>query len=224
MPDCHQQETLFAYVADTCSTEERERFEAHMAECATCADDLKSFTVLQGVMADDDVKAALRHDVEAALQEQPQRWWRVGLQPAWNVALATTLVIVVAGTVGVDVQFGAFSFSMGQGSPATDSGQPAVGPALVPLSGTASGAARPSVQPMVLRGFRAQPPVAESADELLRDIRLLIEESEQRQRQEVASRIRTVAQGLDVEQSGNMRQLQEDLLSLADSLMPTSGR
>ena len=317
MPDCPQQETLLAYLADTCSPEDRARFQTHLTTCTTCAEDFEAFAAVQTAMDDDGVKTALQDDVEIARRPQEttalvslkplaasarfamlsmQAAWYWVLQPfyrgkvtqaydfllsdtapvvshlerssvaraqrdrlssrggqhgvvaqfarqhaadsrvtseefadasaeprsdirraplgwfrpVWNVALAASLVIIVAGIVGIDIRRGSFSFTLGQTEPdptlpdADTSGlRPLVGEADPELVERLLGdRTRLQVQNLIA-------PLAEAR----------LSEPE---RQEFATRILTLIQQLEGTDDSTVAQVREELQSLADDLRSPS--
>ena len=201
MPECEQKEVLAAYVYGECSSEEQQRFEAHLQTCASCANEVEVFALLQGALdkaKDEPVAVDVR---EAASEErspgrmplgtaawlgspavalakeagkQSSRWWKSRLQPAWQFAWAAAFVILVAGIVGTDVRYGDFGFRMGWWQ-STDQA-----------------------------GADAQDTDFSS---VVREVQLLIEESEQRQREELTSMASILAGAPDEQRQGDMGQV-----------------
>ena len=156
--DCRERDLLVSFLYGECGAADRRRFEAHVQECAACAEELESFTAVRGALAEwTPPVAELGFRVVPAAEATPPvapanpSWWPRLLQPGWNLAMAATLVLVVAAAVAsVEVRYAddGIVFRMGwTHAPASDAGAvrsgivpgpPAAAPA-VPVS--ASGAA-----------------------------------------------------------------------------------
>ena len=111
--DCRERDLLVSFLYGECDVADRERFEAHVQECTACAEELASFTAVRGALAEwTPPEAQLGFRVVPAAESAPpvapatRSWWPGSLQPGWNLALAATLVLVVAAAVAsVEVRY-----------------------------------------------------------------------------------------------------------------------
>ena len=246
VPDCQQRETLVSYLYGECEPAERQRLEAHLTTCQSCADELASFgAVRQTLEAWTPPEPALGFRIVAETDREPapRSWWQTTLQPAWSLALAVALIMVVAAAVAsVEVRFGdgAFVFRMGWSNPAPDGADPAAR-ATVSAGGavpspwradlaaledtlrrdlTPAAAVEAASRPVGAVG----PATGVATDELLREIQSIIEQRERRQQQEFASGLITLAQEFDLQRREDQLRVQQDVGSLADYLVRISGR
>lgn len=131
--DCRERDLLVSFLYGECDAADRQRFEAHVQQCAACAEELESFTAVRGALAEwAPPDAQLGFRVVPAAEATPPvapatpSWWSGFLQPGWNLAMAATLVLVVAAAVAsIEVRYtdGGFVFRMGwTQSPAPDTG------------------------------------------------------------------------------------------------------
>ena len=254
VPICDEKDTLVAYLYGECEPGDRERFEAHVRACESCAAEVDALGSVRGALGEwTEPGPAPRFAVVSADTDRAARsWWRRSMPPAWGLATAAALVLVSAVAIAsVDVRWSndGFAFRMGW----TES------PAAVGLTRADEGGERALAAPprwraelAALEGAlraeliagRAEPdrtnarpgsaaPVAAasgpaienaSGEELLRRIQILIEESEQRQQQEFASGLLALAQEFDLQRREDQLRVQQEFGSLADYLVRVSGR
>ncbi len=195
---CLDQETLVAYAYGECEPWERERVDAHLDTCASCAETLQSFWAVRGALGEwtvPDTRLGFRivADTSAPLTDDPSRsWWPEAFAPAWSLALAATLVIVVAAAVAsVELRYdeSGFVFRMGWAAEAAaDRTAPAEAPGRADLN-----ALEQTLRAELVSSSSA-PPDLVGSDGLRREMLALIQQSERRQQQEFASRLITLAQ------------------------------
>ena len=239
VPVCHEKEALIAYLYDECEPAACDRIEAHLTTCRACADEVDSLRSVRGTLETwmpSEPPLGFRIVLEA--DGTPRPWWRVGLQPAWGLAMAATLVVVVAAAIAsVEVRRygdGGFGIRMGWTDASAD-----VAAAEAPRDTTASAApaeaspwgadlaalettlrrdlgARPVDAATAPRprstpvATEARPPAGVGTDELLRQIQTLIAQSERRQQQEFASGLLTLAQEFEVQRQGDQLRVQQE--------------
>ena len=258
VPICDEKDTLVAYLYGECEPGDRERFEAHVRACESCAAEVDALGSVRGALGEwtEPGPAPGFAVVSADTDRAAQSWWRRSMQPAWGLAAAAALVLAAAVAIAsVEVRWSTdgFAFRMGWTEP----------PAAVGLTRADEGGERALAAPppwraelAALEGAlraeliagRAEPdranarpgsgpgsaapvaapsgPAVENAfgEELLRRIQILIEESEQRQQQEFASGLLTLAQEFDLQRREDQLRVQQEFGSLADYLVRVSGR
>ena len=248
MSDCPENEALVAYIYEECEAAERAHVERHLQTCASCAAELDAFASLRGALrewAPPDARLGFRvvadGDEDTAGAGEPAPGWFGALRPAWGLALAATTVLVAGAAIAsVEVRYGdgGFVFRMGWTEPETGeervaggggAAQPAVGAEEVPpwraeladleqqLRGEMA-AQRGGLAPAV--SVPAFPP----GDDLLRQVRALMAESEHRQRQEFASGLMRLAQEIDLHRQADQMRLQQEVDTLADYMVRVAER
>ena len=182
-------------------------------------------------------------DAETAGARVPPAGWFGALRPAWGLALAATTVLVAGAAVAsVEVRYGGdegFVFRMGwtesetgeePAAGMTGRAQPATGAEEVPpwraelaalerqLRGElaaqrGTGAPAEGIVPA------ASVPAMPAGDDLLRQVRALMAESEHRQRQEFASGLMRLAQEIDLHRQADQMRMQQEMDTLADYMV-----
>ena len=254
VPICDEKDTLVAYLYGECEPGDRERFEAHVGACESCAAEVDALGSVRGALGEwtEPGPAPGFAVVSADTDRAALSWWRRSMQSAWGLAAAAALVLAAAVAIAsVEVRWSTdgFAFRMGWSEPPA-----AVGLAPVDDDEDEGGARALAAPPpwraelAALEGAlraeliarRAEPdranarpgsaapsgPAVENAsgEELLRRIQILIEESEQRQQQELASGLLTLAQEFDLQRREDQLRVQQEFGSLADYLVRVSGR
>ena len=185
-------------------------------------------------------------DAEAAGARPAPAWWTGGLRPAWGVALAATCVVLAGAAIaGVEVRYGDGGFVFRMGWTESETGEERAGGAAGPLQSAtgvepAAGAAevppwraelaalerqlrgelvaqrRAGADGLVPAGSVSAMPAGE---DLLRQVRALMAESEQRQRQEFASGLMRLAQEIDLHRQADQMRMQQEMDTLADYMV-----
>lgn len=215
---CGDHETLVSYLYDECAPHERRTISAHVAICSECAEELMALGATReqlALWAPPDVQLGFRivsdapratstqsARAEGATVLRPARWWRQPM-PAWAQAAAAVLIFATGVTLGV-------------------------------MRGAAPGAARPALQTSAtgssvtkaelvaleqrLRTEMSQshavstPVAATPADgHILQQVRTMIDESEQRQRRELALRAAEMVRDFDAQRNDDLARIERTL-------------
>ena len=246
MSDCPENEALVAYIYDECEAAERAHVERHLKSCTACAAELEGFAALRGTLREwTPPHARLGFRIVADGGEETQRAappasWFGTLRPAWGLALAASTVAVVgAAMASVEVRYGDEGFVFRMGWTASESGeeqalsvagQPAAIAEEVPPwraelaalerelrdelaaqrgDGSRSGGLVPA----------ASVPAMPAGEDVLRQVRALMAESEHRQRQEFASGLMRLAQEIDLHRQADQMRMQQEVDTLADYMV-----
>ena len=170
------------------------------------------------------------------------------LRPAWGLALAASTVVVVGAAIAsVEVRYGDEGFVFRMGWTESETGDEraagATGPA-PPATSAAVATGAEEVPPWraelaalerQLRGELAAQrgagvaaggrvpavsvPAMPAGEDLLRQVRVLMAESEQRQRQEFASGLMRLAQEVDLHRQADQMRMQQEMDTLADYMV-----
>lgn len=247
VPVCDDKETLVAYLYGECVPSDRERFEAHLLACESCAAEVDALTSVREALGEwaPPGPAPGFAVVSADTNRVTPAWWRRAAQPAWGLAAAAALILVVAVAIAsVEIRWGndGFVFRMGWSEPAAAGGpqqargdggeqQSAAPPPwraeLVALEGAlraelTAPQAKPDRSSASARSVAGPAIGSGSGEEMLRRIRILIEESEQRQQQEFASGLLTLGQEFDLQRREDQLRVQQEFGSLAEYLVRVS--
>ena len=178
----------------------------------------------------------------------PPAWWFGALRPAWGLALAATTVLVAGAAIAsVEVRYGdgGFVFRMGwTGSEAGDERAAGMAGPAQPATGAEPATGVEGVPPWraelaalerQLRGElaaqrgagapaeglapAASVPAVPAGEDLLRQVRALMAESEHRQRQEFASGLMRLAQEIDLHRQADQMRMQQEMDTLADYMV-----
>jgi Putative zinc-finger len=229
---CDDKETLVAYLYGEIDTDLRREVERHLRTCSACAleteglqavrHDLQSWQPPESELGFAIVPHALQKPASVV---RPSRWAVLGSMPAWAQVAAAVLVIAVgAGIANVRVRYGndGLVVTTGWMSPVT----PATTP--VPAAVTPAEDWRPALAALEqnLRSELAQlnavaaPTAAVSRDNhadtqvILRRVQALLEQSEQRQREEMALRLTQTYRDWDMQRRGDILRIEQRLGTL----------
>ncbi|PYR74577.1 MAG: hypothetical protein DMF86_18030 [Acidobacteria bacterium] len=212
-------ELLVAYVYDEMSAADRMRIETHLRECAECRDEIKG---LRGARVQLAAWTPPELDVDFQIvrhtRGRPQRWW----SPAWGLAAAATILLAAAAAIAnVQVRYDRDGVTVRTGW-ARDAAVASAPAAVQPLS--ASNTPMDAQYAAIDRRLRqlesapARPTPAAAVTtaglsdaEILRRVRLLLAQSESRQRSELAVRVAQIMTDVS-------RQRQADLVQIANNL------
>ncbi len=220
--ECGDNAALVTYLYDECEPAERRAIETHLAICPVCAAEIAtlSSTSLQLAAWTPpalDVNFRVVAEQRASTVVRPARWWQQPM-PAWAQAAAAAVIFGAGLSLGV--VGGVTSGRSVVPAPA------AAASALTEAAPPANVASRDDLESLTQR-LRAEmsnmravpvsastasssssPSVSGSESELLSRVRALIEESEQRQRRELALRTAEVVRDIDVQRQSDFTRIQ----------------
>ena len=220
---CAERESLVSLLYRDGDDFERRRVERHVEVCASCAIELGALRSLQeqlGVWAPPDVELGFR----LTRDPEPRRVWSTWHLPAWLQAAAAVLLVAGAAAVAnLDVQYGTEGLIVRTGwtTPAavTAVDQGAAWRAeLAALEQRIRREMSPSVSHPVDSALitRAVPPAPPSVtlqpgsqNDLLRQVRELVQASERKQQQELALRMAQLARDVDVQRRADLLRIEQ---------------
>ena len=219
--ECGDNAALVTYLYDECEPAERRAIETHLAACPVCDAEVAalSSTSLQIAAWTPpalDVNFRVMAEPRVSTVVRPARWWRQPV-PAWAQAAAAAVIFGAGLSLGV-----VGGVTTGRSvDPAPAAGASALTAAAPP----ANVASRDDLESLAQR-LRAEmsdmravpisaataslpsPSVSGSEADLLSRVRALIEESEQRQRRELALRTAEVVRDIDVQRQSDFTRIQ----------------
>jgi hypothetical protein len=223
-----REEILIEYLYDDIDAAARTDFDAHMVTCATCRGELEQLRVVRAQLQrwappEPVGQPFSSRSLQATVVVPKPRWGaRLATIPAWAQAVAAVLLIgVAAGIANLDVSYTDAGLSVRTGWMAR--------PAPVESAGTTSSSASATQIPSPwradltaleqqlrseMRSIPAQPVATANADAdavLLRQVRALLRESEQRQQRELALRILEVDSNVRAQRVADLRNIESNL-------------
>lgn len=232
---CGEREALIEYVYGELDAAGRARVDAHLETCAECRLEIEGLRGVRTQLATWTVP-----DVPLGFTIGPARapsrpWWATGA-----VAAAAVLLLALASAIAnLEITYGSDGVSVRTGwSRADASGAPAstlaaqpdpaagAGPSSVPAAVPAATAATPvegspwrddlaALERRLRTEFRSAaasaPARSQPGDDLLRQVQALIEQSELRQRRELALRVAQVVRDFDTQRQTDLVRIQQGL-------------
>lgn len=237
---CGERESLVEYLYGETPGDERSRIEAHLSICAECREalealrgaraELPAWTVPETPAIAAAVASALDGDTAPGIRQTTRPWWA----PGAFAAAAVLLLAVAAAIANLEITYGSAGISIRTGwsrQPGTTQAaiqsaaasvpaeaEPA--PAPVVLSDTAGSPWRDDLAALERRlrtEFQATAPARGSAPtsvdsaRLLQRVQELIEQSEGRQRRELALRMAQVVRDFDTQRQTDLVRIQRGL-------------
>lgn len=220
---CDDKQTLIAYLYGEIDPAGRNAVDAHLAQCRACAAEVMALGDVRSELglwvpphAQLDFMIVKKSELPPSNVLRPARWWNA--VPIWAQAAAAMLVLAAgAGIANLQVRSGPEGFSVSTGwmtvdANATSSARPV--PAQDQAADAAWRAALASLEQQLLAEIRstrdqATPIAARSSsdDAIVRRVRQLIAESEQRQQRELATRFIDFTRDINMQRRADMQSI-----------------
>lgn len=215
---CGDHGALMSYLYDECTPGERRAIVAHAAICSACAEELATLGATReqlaawvppdaqlGFSITADTASAGARETSNVLRPMPARWWHRPM-PAWAQAAAAALIFATGVTLGAL-----------RGTTA-----PPASPSNVTTAVAANGATVTRAELAALEQrlrseitqtrTSSQPVAATPGDaRLLERVRAMIDESEQRQRRELALRTTEMVRDFDAQRNDDLVRIERTL-------------
>jgi hypothetical protein len=212
---CGDHGALMSYLYDECTPGERRAIAAHATICSACADELTALGAVREdlatwtppdaqlgfrIVADTPgpvLAPALRRDTSKVLRPLHPRWWHRPM-PAWAQVAAAALVFATGLTLGA------------LRGTTTPSPSPSNSPTVAANGATVTRAELAALEQrlrseMTQARTSSQPVAATPADaRVLERVRAMIDESEQRQRRELALRTTEMVRDFDAQRNDDL--------------------
>lgn len=225
-------ETLVAYLYDDIDPADRAAFDRHLATCAPCRAELAALGGVRTQLERWTPPVFERTAVPSAVVAAPRRGWRD--IPAWAQVAAALLVMgVAAGIANLDIRYDRDGLTIRTGwSKAPAAVAAAAAPA--PIAATANGGAPwradlTALEQQLRTEFHAssvaatavapaaRPVSAQSDADVVRRVRALIEDSERRQKSELALRVAQVMRDVDAQRRADLVKIDQSLGQLSNN-------
>lgn len=228
---CSDKELLIGYLYGECDPSDRRRMDAHLAICPACQAELYGLQNTQEQLATwgtPESALGLKLVRTGELEQKPDNVvrpsrWMNRLRPVAALAAAAVLVLAIATAVArVEIRYGADGVTVRTGWSPRDTVQsattaPAVPAAATPEWRTELAALERRMRDELARVSTAQPaaPVNVATDsrdaELLRRVRAIVQDSEQKQDRELALRITQAVREIDAQRQSDLFRIQQSL-------------
>ena len=210
---CGDHDALVSYVYDECAPDERRAISGHVAICSACAEELAALGATREQLAlwtppDAQLGFRMVSEASAAKVLRPARWWQQPM-PAWAQAAAAAVIFAVGLTLGtargIDRGTSSTAALPSTSTPAAASAAPVTRADLVGLE-----------QRLRSELSQARPATAVAAGtladaRLLERVRGMIDESEQRQRRELALRAAEMVRDFDAQRNDDLVRIERTL-------------
>jgi anti-sigma factor RsiW len=214
--ECGDNATLVSYLYGEGEPGERSAIEAHLKRCPACAAEIEALGSTRTLLAawtppEADLGFRIVSESRSKVLRPPQ-WWRQPM-PAWAQAAAAVLIF------GTGLSLGVISRTAEEAQPVTVAQAPVPAPALAAVTPAAVSADDLAALEQRLRAEMSQlrtvsapaAPASVSDSQLLAQVRTLIDESEQRQRRELALRTAEVVRDVDAQRQFDFARVQRAL-------------
>jgi hypothetical protein len=223
-------ERLVSYIFDELDRADRTEMEAHLETCAECREEVAG---LRSVRADLGTWTPPQPEFAFHVARGRKPTWREWWTPAFGLAAAAVLVLAIASAIAnIDVSYGADGLHVRTGrAPAVATAAPTAQPEKIAASAADTTARTNEIYALVttlehrVRQLEAAPHASgmqqasvknarQSEDEILRQVRDLMAQSESKQRQELALRIAQVFRDVDAQRVADLNRIQQGLVRL----------
>jgi anti-sigma factor RsiW len=214
--ECGDNAALVGYLYGEGEPAERSAIEVHLKRCASCAAEIEALGSTRTLLAawtppEADLGFRIISESRSNVL-RPRQWWRQPM-PAWAQAAAAVLIF------GTGLSLGVVGRNAEETQPVPVAQAPASAPALAAMSPAAVSPDDLAALEQRLRAEMSQlrtvsvpaTPALASDARLLAQVRTLIDESEQRQRRELALRTAEVVRDVDAQRQFDFARVQRAL-------------
>jgi hypothetical protein len=209
------QDALLDYLYEEGDPAERLKIARHLQECAPCSVAVLELQSVRGMLADwtpPPVKLGFR-----IVQDEVPWWKTTGRFPVWAQAVAAVCVFAIGVAMSslLDVRYGDGTLTVRAGSSAPVSTAPTLGP-VVSASARQSDIALAPATPSnpdfnaLERELRNDLNGRADAGDILRRVKAMIDQSEERQQQQLALRLADVVRDFDTQRRADLLQVQQN--------------
>jgi hypothetical protein len=203
---CGDHGALVSYLYDECAPAERRAIGAHVAMCRACASELTTLGATREQLAmwtPPDAQLGFRvvSDAPPSNVLRPQRWWQQPM-PAWAQAAAAALIFTTGVTLGA---------LRGSTAPAPQQSNAANISTVTKADLAALEQRMRSELTPQLRSTSDTAAAAPADARILQRVRAMIDDSEQRQRRELALRTTELVRDFDAQRNDDLVRIQRTL-------------
>lgn len=216
-------DAIVAHLYEDGSEAARAAFQAHVAACAVCRAELAELAAVReqlGTWTPPEPSQAVTHRTPSPMSRTAAPWTRLAEMPAWAQAAAALLCVgLAAGVANLRIQYDRDGLSVGTGWLAPAALPDSLGPQ---ANGDAWRADLAALEEQLRAEFRtataalaqpAQTPAAQPAngEEILRRVRVQIEQSERQQQRELALRLGELLREIQAQRTADLVRIDRTL-------------
>jgi hypothetical protein len=226
---CDDKHRLVSYLYGESSPEESAAVQSHLAACAACAEEFGGLQDVRRHFADwrapdVDLGFTVTRTAAPVAASPARRSWAL---PAWAQAAAAVLVLSAGAAIAnLEIRYGTDGFTVRTGWSPAQQAQRASAPAAVPDRAAATEDAWKTAIAESEQRIRAEFASSRAAaapqpagvtrtgtdsNEMLRQVRALIEESERRQQRELALRVTQVTQDFEAQRRADLVRIEQNM-------------
>ncbi len=230
-------ELLLDYLYGELQPSAREAFERHLAACVTCRDEVSGFRATRthfALWAPPEPDLGFEIVRRPAVERAPSRWWRVS--PVWGLAAAALVTLAVSAAIAnLDITVGSNGMTVRTGWNRSTAQAP------VEAAASLASAARADVDRLLARvkdveaqltAVKSTPTVVPASTtpsrmtdaEVIRIVRQLINQSEERQEGVLARQILQMSRDVETARRVDNDRLRAGLIQLQGTAVETSRR
>jgi anti-sigma factor RsiW len=206
-------DALLDYLYDEGDPAERLRIARHLQDCAECSVAVLELRSVRGMLADWTPPPATLgfRIVQDAVPGQP-RWWKpAGGVPAWSQAAAAVFLFAAGMAVSqIDVQYSDGGVTLRPRSAVPVSSASALG-VIAPVAVRRNDIPLAAALPSAPESSIVPDASASDASDMLRRVRMMIDQSEAKQQRELALRLADVVRDFDAQRRADLLQVQQNL-------------
>jgi len=206
---CGDHGALMSYLYDECTPAERRAVLAHAAICSACAEELAALGATREQLAawtppEAQLGFRIVADTPPSNVLRPSRWWQAPM-PAWAQAAAAALIFTTGVTLG--------ALRATTAPPASQSTTTRVAATGASVTRADLAALEQRVRAEMTQARTVSQPAAATPGEarVLERVRAMIDESEQRQRRELALRTAEMVRDFDAQRNDDLVRIERTL-------------
>jgi len=209
---CGDYGALVSYLYDECEPNERRAISAHVAVCRGCAEEIASLGAtreLLGAWSPPDAQLGFRvvSDPSPSNVLRPSRWWLQPM-PAWAQAAAAAVIFATGVTLGA-LRATTGTTDAQASNPQASNVTLTAGPTAAVTPGDLSALEqRLRAEMSQMRNTNGPAPVSAGDAQVLERVRVLIQDSEQRQQRELALRTAEIVRDFDAQRQGDLTRIE----------------
>ena len=209
---CGDYGALVSYLYDECEPNERRAISAHVAVCGGCAEEIASFGAtreLLGAWSPPDAQLGFRvvSDAPPSNVLRPSRWWRQPM-PAWAQAAAAAVIFATGVTLGALRATTGTTGAQGSNPRASNVTLTGASTAAVTTGDLSALEQRLRAEMSHMRNTNGPAPASAGDAGILERLRVMIQDSEQRQQRELALRTAEIVRDFDAQRQGDLTRIE----------------
>lgn len=206
-------DALLDYLYEEGDPAERLKIARHLQDCAECSVAVLELQSVRGMLADwTPPPATLGFRIVQDAGTNQARWWKPAAGvPVWSQAAAAAFLFAAGMAVSqIDVQYGDGALTLRPRSATPVSSASTLG-VIAPAAARQNDIPLAAAMPSASESSSAPDANAPDANDVLRRVRAMIDQSEAKQQRELALRLADVVRDFDAQRRADLLQVQQNL-------------